>query len=163
MDGEKKYDELISGAAAEYQEAKGTAQDASTKRLAAGEELAKLTAEAADLKSRLADFEAGIGDPLSAEEFMDASYRVQWLTGAIRVQQKLVQDAQEAERAANFVLQSIHTKARNELDRMLREDYEERRAARRAELELALKGQLAEILWPSPSSQQRKPIKANVV
>ena len=136
--GAGKYEEMIGRVASEYAALRAEQQAIAAERVEAAAELAKLQTEAAELRSRLADFEAGAGDPMTAQEFQDASYRVQWLAGAVRAQQRIADNAAGKERAIGFELTGLHGRARNDLENMLKADYEATAEARRAELAAAL-------------------------
>ena len=145
--GAGKYEEMIGRVASEYAGLRAEQQAITAERVEAAAELAKLKEEAAALRARLADFEAGTGDPMTAQEFQDSSYRVQWLTGAVKAQQRIVDNAAGKERAIGFELTGLHGRARNDLEAMLKADYEATAEARRAELAAAMGAKQARE-WP---------------
>ncbi len=148
-----QIERIIAGKAEKYHAARQVAQDAAADRLEAQETLNQLTTEAAGLRRRLSEFEAGDGEPMSADDFQTAAYRIQWLTGAIRAQERIKKQCEEQAQLANLEVQNIHTAARGEIDAVLREEANARAAVVRA--------QLAEAFRIPSSPEMPRPGKIN--
>ena len=103
-------------------------------------ELDRLVAERDDLSKKLADFEAGKpGDPLTAEEFAEASFRVRWLAGAVTAQKRIAQTAEAEAGTYGRGLNDVHNRARAGLEELIAADVAALQTGKRAELEAALK------------------------
>lgn len=136
--GQDRYEAFFERTAASYKEAKEVVGEIRERRIAAREELDTLIAEEKELRTRLADFGRGEGEPMTASEYQEASYRVQWLAGASRAQSRILAGVQEEEGTAGRKVASVYYGAISALEAMLAADAKAAAAEARARLKQAL-------------------------